>query len=298
MNDTAAGEIRNAMTVDVEDYFQVSAFEKYIARADWDALEPRVERNTNRILDLFAEHGVKATFFVLGWVAERYPALLRRMADEGHEIASHGYSHVRASEQSEAEFRQDVSRARKLLEDLSGTPVVGYRAASYSIGRKNLWALSVLDEEGYRYSSSIYPVRHDLYGMPEAPRFAFFPLGRGRILEVPVTTLSLGGKTFPCGGGGFFRLYPYLLSKLALAHINRRERESGIFYFHPWEIDPQQPRPGVRLDLRTRIRHYLNLSRMENRIRALLRDFAWQRMDRIFLDEKNLQHRMEHELGN
>ena len=298
MNDTAAGEIRNAMTVDVEDYFQVSAFEKYIARADWDALEPRVERNTNRILDLFAEHGVKATFFVLGWVAERYPSLLRRMADEGHEIASHGYSHVRASEQSEAEFRQDVSRARKLLEDLSGTPVVGYRAASYSIGRKNLWALSVLDEEGYRYSSSIYPVRHDLYGMPEAPRFAFFPLGRGRILEVPVTTLSLGGKTFPCGGGGFFRLYPYLLSKLALAHINGRERESGIFYFHPWEIDPQQPRPGVRLDLRTRIRHYLNLSRMENRIRALLRDFAWQRMDRIFLDEKNLQHRMEHELGN
>ncbi len=298
MNDTAVGEIRNAMTVDVEDYFQVSAFEKYIARADWDALEPRVERNTNRILDLFAEHGVKATFFVLGWVAERYPSLLRRMADEGHEIASHGYSHVRASEQSEAEFRQDVSRARKLLEDLSGTPVVGYRAASYSIGRKNLWALSVLDEEGYRYSSSIYPVRHDLYGMPEAPRFAFFPLGRGRILEVPVTTLSLGGKTFPCGGGGFFRLYPYLLSKLALAHINGRERESGIFYFHPWEIDPQQPRPGVRLDLRTRIRHYLNLSRMENRIRALLRDFAWQRMDRIFLDEKNLQHRMEHELGN
>ncbi len=298
MNDTAAGEIRNAMTVDVEDYFQVSAFEKYIARADWDALEPRVERNTNRILDLFAEHGVKATFFVLGWVAERYPSLLRRMADEGHEIASHGYSHVRASEQSEAEFRQDVSRARKLLEDLSGTPVVGYRAASYSIGRKNLWALSVLDEEGYRYSSSIYPVRHDLYGMPEAPRFAFFPLGRGRILEVPVTTLSLGGKTFPCGGGGFFRLYPYMLSKLALAHINGRERESGIFYFHPWEIDPQQPRPGVRLDLRTRIRHYLNLSRMENRIRALLRDFAWQRMDRIFLDEKNLQHRMEHELGN
>ena len=298
MNDTAAGGIRNAMTVDVEDYFQVSAFEKYISRADWDALEPRVERNTNRILDLFAEHGVKATFFVLGWVAERYPSLLRRMADEGHEIASHGYSHVRASEQSEAEFRQDVSRARKLLEDLSGTPVVGYRAASYSIGRKNLWALSVLDEEGYRYSSSIYPVRHDLYGMPEAPRFAFFPLGRGRILEVPVTTLSLGGKTFPCGGGGFFRLYPYLLSKLALAHINGRERESGIFYFHPWEIDPQQPRPGVRLDLRTRIRHYLNLSRMENRIRALLRDFTWQRMDRIFLDEKNLQHRMEYELGN
>ncbi len=298
MNDTAVGGIRNAMTVDVEDYFQVSAFEKYISRADWDALEPRVERNTNRILDLFAGHGVKATFFVLGWVAERYPSLLRRMADEGHEIASHGYSHVRASEQSEAEFRQDVSRARKLLEDLSGTPVVGYRAASYSIGRKNLWALSVLDEEGYRYSSSIYPVRHDLYGMPEAPRFAFFPLGRGRILEVPVTTLSLGGKTFPCGGGGFFRLYPYLLSKLALAHINGRERESGIFYFHPWEIDPQQPRPGVRLDLRTRIRHYLNLSRMENRIRALLRDFTWQRMDRIFLDEKNLQHRMEYELGN
>lgn len=272
----------NAMTVDVEDYFQVSAFEPYIVREQWEQLPRRVERNTNRVLDLFAEHGVKATFFTLGWVAERHPPLVRRIVDEGHELASHGYAHIRAMQQTPAEFREDVTRTKALLEDLGGVAILGYRAASYSIGAGNLWALAELEQAGYRYSSSIYPIRHDLYGMPEAPRFAFHPENAPALLEAPVTTVVVLGKTLPCGGGGWFRLWPYALSRWALRRVNQQDEQSGIFYFHPWEIDPEQPRqPGV--NLKTRLRHYLNLHRMEGRLRSLLRDFRWDRMDQVFL---------------
>lgn len=282
-NITVAGPV-NAMTVDVEDYFQVSAFEPYIPRDRWDQLPQRVERNTRLILDLFAAQGAKATFFTLGWVAERHPALIRRIVAEGHELASHGYAHIRVTQQTPAQFREDVIRTKALLEDLGGVAVQGYRAASYSIGAGNLWALAELEQAGYRYSSSIYPIRHDLYGMPEAPRFAFHPANAPTLLEVPITTVTVFGQTLPCGGGGFFRLWPYALSRWALRRVNQSDRQSGIFYFHPWEIDPDQPRqPGI--NFKTRLRHYLNLSRMERRLQALLRDFRWDRMDRVFLAE-------------
>lgn len=276
--------MRNAMTVDVEDYFQVSAFEKHIDRADWDRLPCRVERNTQRVLDLFAEHEVKATFFTLGWVAERYPALVRRMVEEGHELASHGYSHVRATQQSRDEFREDVIRTKGLLEDVSGAAISGYRAASYSINDSNMWALEVLHETGHRYSSSIYPVKHDLYGVPDAPRFSYRPHGENGILEIPVTTVELMGKKLPCGGGGYFRLYPYALSRWAIERVNRHDGQPGIFYFHPWEIDAEQPRQH-NIGFKTRFRHYLNLERMEHRLTHLLQDFSWGRMDKIFLND-------------
>lgn len=270
------------MSVDVEDYFQVSAFEPYIPRAAWDELPCRVERNTERVLQIFAEHGVKATFFTLGWVAERYPGLVRRIAAAGHELACHGYSHIRVTEQTPEQFREDVHRSKALLEDTAGCPILGYRAASYSIGARNLWALSVLESLGFAYSSSIYPVKHDLYGMPEAPRFAFRPYSSGNFLEIPVTTLQWGARNLPCGGGGYFRLLPYPLSRWAMAQVNRKDREACIFYFHPWEIDPGQPRQ-VGINFKTRVRHYLNLSRMEARLCRLLKDFHWDTMANVFL---------------
>lgn len=275
--------ITNAMSVDVEDYFQVSAFESHIDRTDWDALPCRVEGNTDRILQLFADHDVKATFFTLGWVAERYPQLVRRMIEGGHEVASHGYSHVRVTNQSPEAFRADVVRTKALLEDVSGREVQGYRAASYSIGASNLWALDVLAETGHRYSSSIYPIRHDLYGMPEAPRFAFQANG-GAMLEVPVTTVELFRRNYPCGGGGYFRLLPYAMSRWAMRRVNEHDGQSCVFYFHPWELDPEQPRQAG-LGFKTRFRHYLNLRRMEQRLSRLLEDFRWDRMDRVFLGD-------------
>ena len=278
-------QVRNAMTVDVEDYFQVSAFERHIRREHWDQLPCRVERNVDRILGLFDQRGVKATFFVLGWMAERYPAMVRRLADEGHEVASHGYEHVRVVNQTPEAFRADIRRTRGLLEDTTGTPVRGYRAASYSIGRDNLWALDELLDAGHQYSSSIYPIHHDLYGMPEAPRFAFRHNGDNGLLEVPVTTVEIGQRKFPCGGGGYFRLFPYALSRWALQRVNEHDGQSAVFYFHPWEIDPEQPRQ-TGIGLKTRVRHYLNLSRMEARLARLLEDFDWGRMDEVFLPAK------------
>lgn len=276
--------ITNAMTVDVEDYFQVSAFEKHIEKSQWDILQHRVLDNTNRILDLFARHQVRATFFTLGWVAERYPELIRRIVAEGHELASHGYEHIRVTEQSPEQFRADIRKTKQLLEDVSGQAVIGYRAASYSIGAENLWALEVLEEEGHLYSSSIYPVKHDLYGMPSAPRFAFRPDNTRNLLELPITTLKVFDKNIPCGGGGFFRLYPYLFSRAAYQYLNSVEKQAGIFYFHPWEIDPQQPRQQ-NLPFKSRFRHYLNLSRVENRLNNLLNDFAWDTMQNVFLSK-------------
>jgi len=275
--------MKNAMTVDVEDYFQVSAFEPYIKKEKWDSLEHRVQHNTEHILDLFAEQNIKATFFTLGWVAERYPELIKRIVKEGHELASHGYEHSRVTEQTPEQFRADIDKTKQLLEDISGEKVIGYRAPSYSIGRDNLWALDILAEEGYQYSSSIYPVKHDLYGMPEAPRFVYQPIDGSDFKEIPITTLKLGSRNYPCGGGGFFRLYPYVFSCWAFKRINNIEQQSGIFYFHPWEIDPNQPKQE-NLAFKTKFRHYLNLKRMEGRIQSLLTDFEWDTMQAVFLN--------------
>lgn len=270
----------NAMTVDVEDYFQVSAFEKHIARAEWEKLDCRVQQNTERILALFGELDVSATFYVLGWIAERFPQLVRQIVDAGHELASHGYSHVRVVDQTPQQFMQDVTRTKKLLEDTGGQAVVGYRAASYSIGADNLWALDVLGDTGHQYSSSIYPIRHDLYGMPEAPRFPF-RIRQGGILEIPVTTVTIWGRKIPCGGGGYFRLFPYAFSRWAIRRVNNLDHQPSIFYFHPWEIDFAQPRiDGI--GMKTRFRHYLNLEKMEGRLSRLLSDFSWDRVDRVY----------------
>lgn len=277
-------EMKNAMTVDVEDYFQVSAFEPHIRRDDWEKLPCRVERNCERILELFDQSNVKATFFVLGWIAERYPQLVRRLVSGGHELASHGYEHVRVTQQTPEAFYDDVTKTKKILEDIGGCAVNGYRAASYSIDERNLWAFAELQRAGYTYSSSMYSIRHDLYGMPNGPRFAFYPYGEEGILEIPVTTVSVMNRRFPCGGGGYFRLFPYRLSRWALRRVNQHDRKSGVFYFHPWEIDSDQPRQ-TGIGLKTRVRHYLNLNRMDARLRHLLRDFSWDRMDRVFLHD-------------
>ena len=280
---SADDRVTNAMSVDVEDWFQVSAFEGHIDRCQWSQLQWRIEANMERILALFEKHRVRGTFFVLGMIAERFPCIVEDIVSAGHELASHGWSHIRVTQQQPAEFFEDVSRTRKLLEDLSGVMVRGYRAASYSIGRDNLWALDVLAEAGYRYSSSIYPIRHDLYGMPEAPRFAFRPRGDDGILEVPVTTVAFAGQKFPCGGGGYFRLFPYALSRWFIRRVNEGDGESAVFYFHPWEVDPGQPRQ-TNVGLKTRVRHYLNLTRTEARLDRLLGDFNWDRMDRVFFN--------------
>ncbi|MDP1898940.1 MAG: DUF3473 domain-containing protein [Rubrivivax sp.] len=275
-----AATLTNALTIDVEDYFQVSAFAPYIRRDEWDARECRVERNVQRILELLAQHDTRATFFTLGWIAERYPQLVRAILAGGHELASHGYGHERASDLSEAAFRADVGRAKKLLEDIAGIEVRGYRAPSFSIGTGNLWAFDVLAGEGYHYSSSIYPIRHDHYGMPDAPRFAHRV--QAGLLEVPVTTLRLGRRNLPSSGGGYFRLLPYALSRWMIRRVNHHDGQSAIFYFHPWEIDPGQPRIAG-INARTRFRHYVNIPRMDQRLQSLLADFRWGRMDDIFL---------------
>ena len=288
-----APAITNALTIDVEDYFQVSAFAPYIARSEWDQRECRVERNVHRILAMLAERQTHATFFTLGWIAERYPQLVRDIVAGGHELASHGYGHQRASDLDEAAFRSDVAGAKALLEDVSGVAVNGYRAPSFSIGKDNLWALETLLRAGYRYSSSIYPITHDHYGMPDAPRFAHRT--EQGLLEVPVTTLRLFERNLPSSGGGYFRLLPYAVTRWMLRRLNQVERESAVFYFHPWEIDPQQPRiDGI--DARTRFRHYVNLDSNEHKLGRLIDDFRWGRMDHIFLDSK--ADRATHSLAN
>jgi polysaccharide deacetylase family protein (PEP-CTERM system associated) len=272
--------ITNAMTVDVEDYFQVQALAGAIDRGDWDRLPSRVERNTDRVLDLFAQEGVSATFFTLGWIAERHPRLIRRIVTDGHELASHGWAHFRADGQSPDEFRSDIRRTKGLLEQSSGVAINGYRAASFSIGARNPWAFEILAEEGYTYSSSVYPVRHDIYGMPEAPRFPFRPMPGNAFREFPITSVRLFGRNWPSGGGGFFRLLPYAISRTAIRVVHGADRRACIFYFHPWEIDPGQP-VQTGLSLKSRFRHYTNLSRMEGKLARLLRAFAWDRMDRV-----------------
>ena len=276
-----APAITNALTTYVQDYFQVSAFAPYIRRDEWDTRECRVGRNVARVLELLAARDVQATFFMLGWVAERYPQLVHAIVSGGHELASHGYGHERVSDLDRSAFTNDVTRSKMLLEDLAGRPVLGYRAPSFSIGSANLWAFEVLARAGYRYSSSVYPIQHDHYGMPDSPRFAYRI--DGGMLEIPVTTLRLMNRNLPSSGGGYFRLLPYALSRWMIRRVNREDQESAIFYFHPWEIDVDQPRvPGI--SAKARFRHYLNIHRMEARLLSLLADFRWGRMDRIFLD--------------
>lgn len=271
--------LMNALTIDVEDYFQVSAFAPYIARSEWSARECRIERNMDTVLGMLADQNTKATFFTLGWIAERYPHVVRQIVEQGHELASHGYGHERASDQTEAVFFADVNLAKIILEDLSGRAVNGYRAPSFSIGLKNLWAFDCLLRAGYRYSSSIYPIRHDHYGMPDSRRFAY-PVRPG-LMEIPLTTLRLLSRNFPSSGGGYFRLLPYTWSRWMLRRVNEGDGESGVFYFHPWELDPGQPRIAG-ISGKTRFRHYVNLDRMQARLNCLLKDFQWGRMDQVF----------------
>jgi polysaccharide deacetylase family protein (PEP-CTERM system associated) len=277
-------EIVNVMSVDVDDYFQVGAFEHTIARGDWERWPCRVEANIERILALFARHDIRATFFTLGWIAQRHPGVVRAIVAGGHELASHGHGHQRVSDLTPAAFREDVARAKNLLEDLTGVAVTGYRAPSFSIGRGNLWALDVLAEAGYRYSSSIYPIAHDHYGMPEAPRFPYRPKSCPALLEMPPTTVPLAGRNLPAAGGGYFRLLPYPASRWLIGRVNRLERQPAMFYFHPWEIDPGQPRvPGA--PLKSRLRHYVNLNRMEAKLDRLCGDFRWGRADQVYASE-------------
>jgi polysaccharide deacetylase family protein (PEP-CTERM system associated) len=271
--------IRNALSVDVEDWFQVGAFETTINRAGWESCVSRVEHNTDAVLALFDEAGVKATFFTLGWVAERYPGLMRRIVDAGHELASHGYDHQRVFRMTPDQFRDDLKRTRDLLEQASGTAVIGYRAPSFSIDGRTPWAHVVLAETGYVYSSSVAPIVHDHYGWPDAPRFAFRPLPDSPLIEFPVTTAKLGKRTIGAGGGGFFRLLPYAVSRWAVRQVNA-DGQGAIIYFHPWEIDPGQPRVD-HAPLRSRVRHYTNLSVMAPKLKRLMADFAWGRVDAL-----------------
>ncbi|MEZ5710785.1 MAG: DUF3473 domain-containing protein [Blastomonas sp.] len=279
-----SGRIVSGLSVDVEEWFQVGAFENTIARDDWDSIGSRVSDNCGRVIDLFDAWGVKATFFTLGWVAERNPALIRRIVDAGHEIASHGWDHRRVFTMDADEFRADIIRARAAIEDAAGVQLRGYRAPSFSIDRRTPWAHEVLAEQGYAYSSSVAPIAHDHYGWPDAPRFAWQPVDGSPMIEIPVTTVRLGRRNFGAGGGGFFRILPYGLSRWAIARVTRSEAQPAIFYFHPWEIDPGQPFRGDA-PLRSRLRHYTGLDAMAGKLERLSRDFAWDRIDRIFLSE-------------
>lgn len=270
----------NGLSVDVEDWFQVGAFEKVIARESWGALADRVERNCDRILQMFADAGARGTFFTLGWVAERHGPLMRRIAEEGHEVASHGWDHQRVFRLGAEAFARDLEVSRKAIEDAAGVAVTGYRAPSFSIDGRTPWAFDVLSEQGYTYSSSVAPVAHDHYGWREAPRFAFRPLADADLLEIPVTTALVAGRRVAAGGGGFFRVLPYGFSRWAIRQVNLREGRPAVFYFHPWEIDPEQPRVAGA-PLRSRFRHYTNLDIMADKLRQLLGDFSWGRMDEV-----------------
>lgn len=274
----------NAMSVDVEDYFQVSAFEHRISRDSWQSIPKRLPRNIDRILTLFADKGVKATFFTLGWVCENLPQVVRDIVAAGHELASHGHDHARVGDLGYEAFRNDVAGTRKRLEDVGGSPVRGYRAPSFSIGTESLWAYEALAEAGYEYSSSIFPIHHDHYGLPDAPRFPF-RISPSDLLEIPMSSVSLFGRNWPCSGGGYFRLLPFAYSAWTARRIGEQDGMPVMFYFHPWEMDPGQPRVSG-LSFRSRFRHYVNLHRFEPRLRRLLDEFRWTRVDRVYLDEQ------------
>jgi polysaccharide deacetylase family protein (PEP-CTERM system associated) len=271
--------VQNALSVDVEDWFQVGAFENVINRADWDMLDRRVETNTNAILAMFDAAGVKGTFFTLGWVAQRHPRLIRQIVANGHEIASHGSDHKRVFAMTPQEFANDIGTAREILQDVSGQTVTGYRAPSFSIDKRTPWAHEELARAGYAYSSSVAPVAHDHYGWPEAPRFAFRPVAGSKFIELPVTTAKFAGRTLAAGGGGFFRMLPYGFSRWAVRQVNAETRPA-IIYFHPWEIDPDQPRVE-NAPLRSKLRHYTNLAGMAGKLKRLVDDFEWCRVDEV-----------------
>ena len=277
--------MRNALSVDVEDWFHVGAFENVISRENWRGLECRVERNTDALLAMFDDAGVKATFFTLGWVAARYPQLMRRIADEGHELANHGSEHDRVFTLSPEQFAADIDRARKTIEDASGALVTGYRAPSFSIDQRTPWAHEVLAEQGYAYSSSVAPVKHDHYGWAEAPRFAFRPVAGSDLIEIPVTTAVFAGRRLAAGGGGFFRLLPYQFSSWAIRQVNGDNKRPAIIYFHPWEIDPGQPRVA-NAPLKSKLRHYTKLKAMVPKLKRLMRDFRWDRLDAVVEAER------------
>ncbi|AKH41713.1 polysaccharide deacetylase family protein (PEP-CTERM system associated) [Altererythrobacter atlanticus] len=276
----AGQSVVNGLSVDVEDWFQVGAFEHVIERDQWASLDDRVDRNVRQILDMFDDAGVKATFFTLGWVAQRHGGLLREIAGRGHELASHGWDHQRVFTMDRATYGEDIARARKVIEDASGARVRGYRAPSFSIDKRTPWAHEELAAQGYTYSSSVAPITHDHYGWPEAPRFAFHPLPGSDLLEIPVTTALFAGKRLAAGGGGFFRVLPYAFSRWAIRQVNRQNGRPAVFYFHPWEIDPGQPRVAGA-PLKSRLRHYTNLELMASKLRQLIRDFSWDRIDHI-----------------
>jgi len=266
--------IPNAITCDLEDYYQVQNFEGIVDRDQWPSIPSRLAESTARVLELFSETSTRATFFILGWNAEHHPEIVRRVADAGHEVASHGYAHRMIAEQTPEEFREDVRRAKALLEDIAGRPVLGYRAPTFSITEHTRWAIDVLADEGYRYDSSIFPIRHDRYGIPDAPRFLHRAQGaNGRsIVEFPPTTVRLLGTNLPVAGGGYLRLFPVRLIRAALRRVNRAG-QPAVVYFHPWELDPGQPRMAVR-GLR-RFRHYVNLARTAGKLRVLLRSLPF-----------------------
>jgi polysaccharide deacetylase family protein (PEP-CTERM system associated) len=276
-----AQPIANAMTVDVEDYFHVSALSEVIPRSDWSRMEFRAARSTERLLEMFAQQGVKATFFVLGWVTEKSPALIRRIHDAGHEIACHGLTHELVYRQTPAVFRDETQRSKIMLEDLIGAPVIGYRAASYSITRQSLWALDILCDLGFRYDSSIFPIKHDRYGIPDAPTVPgpYAAPNGARIVEFPLSTKGVLGMRVPVAGGGYFRLLPYWFTRWALRSLNRSGTLPFVFYLHPWEIDPGQPR--FRASWLSRFRHYNNLEVCEQRLAALISDFRFTTMREV-----------------
>ena len=278
--DVINGTVVNGLSVDVEDWFQVGAFEGVIDKQDWPTLSDRVERNCDAILRMFADAGVKGTFFTLGWVAQRHPKVMRRIVAEGHELASHGWDHARVFRMDARAFAHDLEISRKAIEDAGGVAVTGYRAPSFSIDARTPWAHLVLAEQGYAYSSSVAPIAHDHYGWREAPRFAFRPVPRSDFIEIPVTTATFAGKRLAAGGGGFFRVLPYGFSRWAIRQVNRRDERPAVFYFHPWEIDPGQPRVA-RAPLKSRLRHYTNLDAMSAKLRALIGEFRWGRMDEL-----------------
>ncbi len=277
--------MRNALSVDVEDWFHVGAFENVISRDNWAALECRVERNTDALLEMFGNHGIKATFFTLGWVAQRYPHLMRRIADAGHELANHGSEHDRVFTLGRDKFAADIDRARKVIEDASGAKVTGYRAPSFSIDQRTPWAHEVLAEQGYAYSSSVAPIKHDHYGWAEAPRFAFKPVKDSDLIEIPVTTAEFAGRRLAAGGGGFFRLLPYAFSRWAIRQVNAQAERPAIIYFHPWEIDPGQPRVA-NAPIKSKLRHYTKLKAMAPKLGRLIADFQWDRLDSIVESER------------
>lgn len=281
---TPAGMV-NGLSVDVEDWFQVGAFEGVIDRGSWTSLDDRVERNCERILELFAGADVQATFFTLGWVAQRHGSLMRRIVDAGHELASHGWDHERVFRFDRDSFAADLDRSKKILEDASGQRITGYRAPSFSIDQRTPWAYMELAEQGFEYSSSVAPISHDHYGWREAPRFAFKPLPWSELIEIPVTTAHFAGRRLAAGGGGFFRVLPYGFSRWAIRQVNQQDQRPAVFYFHPWEIDPQQPRV-TGASLRSKVRHYTNLGVMAEKLEQLLGDFAWGRMDLLAHREK------------